>query len=69
MSDRVTYSDDVPNYTGGELLHLEIGSRDGAVFIELSPAPGNGTKFKRILEASTAEVVTDALQQAVRDLR
>ena len=37
MGDRVTYSADVPNYTGGELLHLEIGSRDGDVFIALSP--------------------------------
>jgi hypothetical protein len=67
MSDRMTYSEDVPNYTGGELLHLEIGSRDGTVFVGLAPGSG-GTQFKCALEVSTAEAVIEALQQAIKDL-
>lgn len=63
MSDRTTYSGDVPNYTGGALLHLEIGSRDGTVFVELGPGPG-GFKLKCALEVSTAEVVIEGQRRA-----
>ena len=66
MADRVEYSNEVPNYSGGDALLLEVGSREGQVFVRLQK-PG-AESAACLLEADEAERVVRALRHAVRQV-
>jgi hypothetical protein len=66
-ADRVEYTNRVPNYTGGEALTLEVGSRDGQVFVRL--VRGVNYTLHCVLEPDEAERVARALGEAARQMK
>jgi hypothetical protein len=65
MADKTTLSDAVDNYTGGEPLLLEVGSRDGQIFIRLKR--GDEQSVACLLEPVGAQNLIEALRAAFRE--
>lgn len=65
MSDKTPLEFQVANYTGGDALTLETGSRDGRIYIGLSDGK---QRLKCALEPEEARAVSEALLRAVDEL-
>ena len=63
MADEVVYWQAVTNYTGGTFVNVEIGSRDGRVFIRLGP-DGGASSVACLLEPEEAREVAQAIAKA-----
>jgi hypothetical protein len=67
MADRVEYTNRVANYTGGEALRLQVGSRDGHVFVRL--VRGVNYTLHCLLEPDEAKRVARAISEAARQTK
>jgi hypothetical protein len=70
MADRVTYHVEVNDYTKGDLivgtLNLEIGSRDGSVFIRL--VNGDSMTLAGTMTAPQAQAMIKGPEDAIRNI-
>lgn len=64
MADKGIYEGEVANYTGGEPLTLEVGTRDGQVYIRLSK--GETETLHCRLEPGEAEALAAAITDAAK---
>jgi len=69
MADRHTYSEKVQNFTGGEGLMLEVGSRDGNVFVRLFPTDAPDRALTGMVDAAFADAIADAIRTAAKTAR
>ena len=69
MGDKVTYHVGVNDYTKGDgvvgALTLELGSRDGSVFIRL--VDGDSMTLAGEMTAPQAEAMIEGIQKAIRN--
>jgi hypothetical protein len=69
MSDKVVFTGEVANHAGGEDLMLEIGIREGQVFIRLYP-PEDTSRTLALVTVPNNELceIQAALEKALNDL-
>lgn len=66
MSDRIHFTEDVDNYTGGEPVTLEVGSRDGSVVVRLQK--GQADPIAVLLTKTQANEALKALEGAIKEI-
>jgi hypothetical protein len=68
LADKYTYDESAADHSGGKTLRLEVGSRDGHVFIGLRHQGGeSGGRLKCLVEPKAAEQIIAALAEALKD--
>ena len=65
MFDKVTFEEEVGNFTGGASLTVQVCSRDGLVCIGLSRNDDHESDLKCALNADEAKTVVRALNEAL----
>lgn len=68
MADRETFNEAVANYTGGQDAQLEVGSRDGQIYVRLRISQ-DGPPTACLLEPETAATLVTAIHSALGHLK